>query len=36
LIDLQILEPEPAGPGLRVKPQAGRFVRQVLHNKNLL
>ena len=36
LIDLQIIEPEPAGPGFRVKPQAGKFVRDVLHKRNLL
>jgi hypothetical protein len=35
LLELQILEPEPAGPGFRVKPQGGRFVRDVLHRRNL-
>lgn len=36
LRDLQILEPEPAGPGLRVKPQSGKFVRDVLAKRNLV
>ena len=35
LLDLEITEPEPVCPGLRVKPQAGRFVREVLHGRNL-
>jgi hypothetical protein len=36
LDDLEVLEPEPAGAGLRIRPQAGRFVRQVLHGRNLM
>ncbi|MGH9735178.1 MAG: hypothetical protein ACRD8A_11385 [Candidatus Acidiferrales bacterium] len=36
LVALEILEPEPASPGLRVRPQAGRFVRDALNEKNLL
>ncbi len=35
LLALEILEPEPSAPGLRVCPQAGRFVRDVLNQKNL-
>jgi hypothetical protein len=33
---LEILEPEPACPGLRVRSQAGRFVRDALNQQNLL
>ncbi len=33
---LEILEPEPSGPGLRMRSQAGRFVRDVLNQQNLL
>jgi len=33
---LEIVEPEPAFPGLRVRPQAGRFVRDALERQNLL
>lgn len=33
---LEILEPEPACPGLRVRSQAGRFVRDALDQQNLL
>ena len=33
---LEILEPEPMYPGLRVRPQAHRFVRDALQNRNLL
>ncbi|HVB33841.1 MAG TPA: ATP-binding protein [Patescibacteria group bacterium] len=35
LLALEILEPEPAGPGLRVRPQAGCFVRDTLARQNL-
>jgi hypothetical protein len=35
LLDLEIIEQEPVCPGLRVKPQAGRFVREILHGRNL-
>jgi hypothetical protein len=33
---LEILEPEPFCPGVRVRPEAGRFVRDALHRQNLL
>ncbi|MGH9535097.1 MAG: ATP-binding protein [Terriglobales bacterium] len=33
---LEILESEPAFPGLRVRPAAGRFVREVLARQNLV
>jgi hypothetical protein len=36
LRSLEILEPEPTCPGLRVRPEAGRFVRHALHRLNLL
>jgi hypothetical protein len=36
LLALEVLEPEPACPGLRVRPQAGRFVRDALARQNLL
>jgi hypothetical protein len=36
MLELQILEPEPAGSGFRIKPQAGKVVRDALHRKNLL
>ncbi len=36
LAALEIIEPEPAFPGLRVCPQAGRFVRDALDRQNLL
>ena len=36
LLELEILEPEPACPGLRVCPRAGRFVRDALARQNLL
>ncbi len=36
LLALEILEPEPACAGLRVRPQAGRFVRDALSRQNLL
>ena len=36
LLALEVLEPEPACPGLRVRPQAGRFVRDALDRQNLL
>lgn len=36
LMALEILELEPACPGQRVRPQAGRFVRDVLARQNLL
>jgi hypothetical protein len=32
---LEILEPEPDYPGLRVRPEAGMFVHQALHSQNL-
>ena len=32
---LDILEPDPVCPGFRVRPQAGRFVRDALHRSNL-
>ncbi len=32
---LDILEPDPGCPGFRVRPQAGRFVREALHRNNL-
>jgi len=36
LMSLELLEPEPSFPGFRVRPEAGRFVREVLHARNLL
>ena len=36
LSGLEILEPEPDAAALRVRPQAVRFVREVLHGHNLL
>jgi hypothetical protein len=36
LLALEILEREPDCPGLRVRPQAGRFVRDALDRQNLL
>ena len=36
LSGLGITEPEPLCPGFRVRPQAGRFVRDALHSQNLL
>ena len=36
LAALEILEPDPNCPGLRVCPQAGRFVRDALDRQNLL
>lgn len=36
LTNLEILEAEPLHPGLRIRPQAGRFVRDALHSQNLL
>jgi energy-coupling factor transporter ATP-binding protein EcfA2 len=36
LLALEILEPEPAGPGFRIRPQAGHFVRDALARQNLL
>lgn len=36
MLQLQILEPEPGGPGFRVRPQAGRFIREALHKRNLV
>ncbi len=35
LLALEILEPEPGGAGLRVRPQAGRLVRDALARQNL-
>jgi hypothetical protein len=36
LQDLEVLEPDPGWPGHRIRPQAGRFVRQTLAAHNLL
>lgn len=33
---LEVLEPEPDGPGVRVRPEAGRLVRETLSHRNLL
>jgi len=33
---LEVLEPEPASPGVRVRPEAGRLVRETLSRRNLL
>ena len=33
---LDVLEPEPAGPGVRVRPEAGRLVRETLSRRNLV
>ena len=35
LMALEILETDPAGPGLRVRPEAGKLVREALHRQNL-
>lgn len=35
LLSLQVLEPEPQGVGLRIRPEAGRLVRDALHRQNL-
>ena len=35
MLDLEIIEPEPCFTGFRVRPQAWRFVREVLHGRNL-
>ena len=35
LMALEILEPDPAGPGFRIRPEAGRAVREALHSRNL-
>jgi hypothetical protein len=35
LLGFEILEPDPAGPGLRVRPEAGALVREALHRRNL-
>jgi DNA-binding MarR family transcriptional regulator len=35
MLDLEIIEPEPCFAGFRVRPQAWRFVREVLHGRNL-
>lgn len=32
---LEVVEPEPGGPGLRIRPEATRFVRDALHRRNL-
>jgi len=32
----EVLEPEPGGPGLRVRPEAGRLVNEILHRRNLV
>ena len=36
LLSLELLEPEPAGDGFRVRPEAGRVVHIVLHRRNLV
>jgi hypothetical protein len=36
LVELEIIEAEPRDPGFRVRPQAGRLVREALHAHNLL
>jgi AAA ATPase domain len=36
LAGLECLEPEPASPGLRIRPEAGRFVHMALHRLNLI
>jgi hypothetical protein len=33
---LEVVEPEPASPGVRVRPEAGRLVREILNRRNLL
>lgn len=33
---LEVLEPEPANPGVRVRPEAGKLVRETLSRRNLL
>lgn len=33
---LDILEPEPASPGFRIRPEAGRLVREALSRRNLM
>jgi len=33
---LELVEPDPLYPGLRVRPEAGRFVRRALYRSNLL
>jgi hypothetical protein len=33
---LDVLEPEPAGPGVRMRPEAGRLVRETLTHRNLV
>jgi hypothetical protein len=35
MLDLEIIEPEPCFAGFRIRPQAWRFVREVLHGLNL-
>lgn len=35
LSTLELIEPDPAGPGFRVRPEAGRVVREALHRQNL-
>ncbi len=36
LMAWEIVEPDPRNPGIRVRPEAGRLVREVLHRQNLL
>ncbi|MCC6590215.1 MAG: ATP-binding protein [Bryobacterales bacterium] len=36
LENLECLEPDPAGPGLRIRPEAGRLVRIALARRNLI
>lgn len=35
LLALEILEPDPTGPGFRVQPEGGHLVREALHRQNL-
>ncbi len=36
LINLECLEEDPAGPGLRIRPEAGRLIHMTLHRQNLI
>ncbi len=36
LVNLECLEPDPAGPGLRIRPEAGRLIHLALHRLNLI
>lgn len=35
LLAMEVLEPDPVAPGYRVRPEAGRMVREALHRQNL-